>query len=234
MRSIRRTIPNNRLLATLARDDLDRLSPDLQPVDWPSRHAIYDVGGPIDQVYFVERGLASVVTIMADGATSEVGMIGFEGIVGASALLGAKISAQQVIVQIPGAALRMSAASCRTAFDRRPAFKALVLRFVGGFLDLSAQTAACNRLHTARQRCARWLLMASDRTQSDLLPLTQEFLGSMLGIRRTGVTAIARELQHLGLIQYHRGRVTIVDRTGLEAIACECYRVDHERFRQLL
>lgn len=234
MRSIRRTIPNNRLLAALPPEDLDRLSADLHPLDWPPRYTVYEVGGPIDQVYFVERGLASVITIMADGATSEVGMIGFEGMVGAPALLGAKTSAQQVIVQMPGTALRMSAATCRNAFDRRPAFKTLVLRFIGAFLDLSAQTAACNRLHSAQQRFGRWLLMASDRTQSDLLPLTQEFLASMLGIRRTGVTAIAHELQRLGLIQYHRGRVTIVDRAGLEAVACECYRIDHERFRRLL
>jgi CRP-like cAMP-binding protein len=223
-----RTIPRNRLLSALPATELDRLWPDLHPVAWSMQQTLYEVGEPIEQVYFIEQGLACVVVIMADGATSEVGMIGFEGMAGASLLLGADTAAQHVIVQVPGTGLRMNAAACRAAFAQRPVFHTGILRFIGGFLNLSAQTAACNRLHSARQRSARWLLMASDRIGSDTMPMTHEFLASMLGIRRTGVTAIARELQRAGLIRYRHGQIAITDRDGLEAAACECYRIDQE------
>jgi CRP-like cAMP-binding protein len=149
--------------------------------------------------------------------------------VGMSALLGAEASMQRIIVQVPGSALRMNAALCKTSFDWRPAFHRIILRFVDVFLSLSAQTAACNLLHSAEQRCARWLLMASARMRSDTMPMTHEFLSSMLGIRRTGITAIAGALQRAGVIQYHRDRLRITDRDGLAAAACECYRLDHER-----
>jgi CRP-like cAMP-binding protein len=198
------------------------------------QQTLYEGGAPIEHVYFVEQGLASIIVLMADGSTSEVGMIGLEGMVGAAALLGADTSAQHVIVQIPGAAWRMNAELCKATFDRSVVFRAVVLQFVGMFLNLSAQTAACNRLHAAKQRCARWLLMASDRIQSDALPMTHEFLASMLGIRRTGVTAIARDLQRARLIQYRHGRIVIADREGLEAAACECYRIDLERSHRFL
>jgi CRP-like cAMP-binding protein len=224
----------NRLLSILPPAELDVLRPDLHPVSWSMQQTLYEVGAPIEHVDFVEEGLASIVVIMADGATAEVGMIGFDGMVGAPLLLGAAAAAQHVVVQIPGTALRLNAAACKAAFDRLPAFHAGILRFVAAFLNLAAQTAACNRLHAARQRCARWLLMASDRIQSDAMPMTHEFLASMLGIRRTGVTAIARDLQRAKLIQYRHGHIAITDRAGLEAVACECYRVDHERLHQTL
>lgn len=228
------TIIRNRLLSYLPAAELAQLLPELHAINWSMRQSLYEVANPIEQVYFVERGLASVVVIMTDGSMSEVGMIGSEGMLDASVLLGAENSAQQAIVQVPGAALRMNAAICKAAFDRLPIFRAEVLRFVGAFLGLSAQTAACNRLHEAKQRCARWLLMASDRIESDTIPMTHEFLASMLGIRRTGVTAIARDLQRAKLIQYQHGRITITDRHSLKAAACECYSVDHQRLRQLL
>jgi CRP-like cAMP-binding protein len=155
-------------------------------------------------------------------------------VVGVSALLGGETSAQQVIVQVPGTALRMSAARCKVAFDQSEAVRRVALRFVEDMLNLSAQTAACNRLHSIEQRCARWLLMAIDRTQSDQIPITHEFLASMLGVRRAGVTNTAGELQRSGLIRYNRGLLTVVDREGLEASACECYHIDHERLNRLL
>ena len=154
--------------------------------------------------------------------------------VGVPVLLGDEISVQRVIVQVPGTALRMKAAPCKTAFDESAAVRGILLRFTASVLHLSAQTAACNRAHSMKQRCARWLLMSSARIQSNVVPMTHEFLSSMLGVRRTGVTAIAGELQRSGLIRYHRGQVTIVDRAGLEAAACECYRIDRARFEQRL
>ena len=223
----------NRLLSALPAAELDRLWPDLHPVAWSIQQTVCEVGDPIEQVYFVEHGMACVVVMMATGATAEVGMIGAEGMIGVGALLGAEATAQRVIVQVPGSALRMNVAQCKAAFAHYPAFHAGVLHFVGALLHLSGQIAACNRLHTARQRCARWLLMTSDRIGTDTMPLTHEFLSSMLGVRRTGITAIMRELQRSGCVRYRHGQLAITDREGLEGAACECYRIDREQLRRL-
>ena len=225
--------PKNRILSALPEDDLDYLRPGLYPVPLPHKSVLHEQNRLIEHVYFIEEGVASVLTVTGNGAMSEVGMIGVEGVVGVSALLGAETSAQHVIVQVPGAAVRIDASLCKAVFDQRPAMHALVLRFIDAFLNLSAQTAGCNLRHSAEQRCARWLLMASDRARSDTMPMTHDFLSSMLGIRRTGVTAIAGGFQRAGLIEYRRGQVKLVDRSGLEATSCECYRIDRERLNGL-
>jgi CRP-like cAMP-binding protein len=225
---------NNRLLAALSPEDMDYLWPYLDPVTLSYKQVLYAKGAPIEPIYFIEHGVVSVLTVMTNGAMGEVGMIGFEGMVGASVLLGVATSAQHVMVQIPGIALRIDAASCRAAFDRRGSFHTVALRFVEAFLNLGAQTAACNLHHSAEQRFARWLLMMQDRVELPTMPMTHEFLSLMLGVRRTGVTAIARDLQRAGLIQYHRGKLLITDRDGLEASACECYRIDRKRVERLL
>ena len=223
----------NRLLSAFAQDDLDEFFPDLEAESFPIRQTIYSEGGLIEHVYFVEEGLASVLKGMENGSTIEVGMIGIEGMVGMPALLGEEISAHQIIVQIPATLLRMEAARCKLAFDRSAAVRTIVHRFTVSFLNQSAQTAACNRLHSVEQRCARWLLMSSDRVQSDVMAMTHEFLSVMLGVRRAGVSEIAEELQRSGIIQYHRGQLRIVDREALEATACECYQLDRARFERL-
>jgi CRP-like cAMP-binding protein len=232
-RMISNTNTRNHLLSALPEEEFAEFGSSLTPVSLSHRQIIHERNTPIDHVYFIEQGITSVLTIMSNGAMSEVGMIGTEGVVGMSALLGAETSAQRIIVQVPGSALRMNAALCKASFDQRPAFHRIVLRFVDAFLGLSAQTAACNLLHSAEQRCARWLLMASARIRSDTMPMTHEFLSSMLGIRRTGITAIAGTLQRSGVIQYHRGRIRITDHDGLAAAACECYRLDRERIGRL-
>ena len=224
----------NLLLAAIPQEDLQCYFSELLPVPLSLRQVLYEAGAPLEYVYFIEEGVASVLTNMADGSTIEVGMIGMEGMVGVTALLGGDVSAQKVIVHIPGTALRMSACLCRAAFDQSKAVRRVALRFTEVILNLSAQTAACNRLHSIEQRCARWLLMALDRSQSDKIPLTHEFLASMLGVRRAGVTNTAGELQRSGLIRYHHGQLTIIDREGLEAIACECHSIDHERLIRLV
>src|SRR5436305_10500095 len=167
---------------------------------------------------------------MADAITIEVGMIGIEGAVGTAALLGGETSSQQALVQVSGSALRMNAAECKLAFDQSTAVRAVIMHFIEALFDLSAKTAACNRLHTIEQRCARWLLMAHDRLQADIMPMTHEFLASMLGVRRAGVTETAGELQRSGLIRYHHGRLTIVDRERPEGLVCECYRSRRDLF----
>jgi CRP-like cAMP-binding protein len=198
------------------------------------RQVLYEAGAPIDHLYFVEQGIASALTSMENGATIEVGMIGLEGVVGLPALLGGEISTQQIIVQVPGSALQIGAAAGKLAVEESASFRRLVFRYTREFLNTSAQTAACNRLHSVEQRCARWLLMSHDRVEEDVIPLTHDFFASMLGVRRAGVTETVGELQRSGLIRNNRAQVTIVDREGLEAVACECYRADHDRFRRLL
>lgn len=224
----------NRLLRALPPEGLERFYSGFEPVTLTLRQVLQDAAKPVEYVYFVEEGVSSVLTIMSDGSTIEVGMIGIEGMIGVSAMFGSEASAQHVIVQIPGRALRMSAALCKKTFDEIEAVRAVMLRFAGALLNLSAQTAACNRLHSIEQRCARWLLMAYDRAKSETMPMTHEFLSSMLGVRRAGVTTTAGELQRSGLISYRQREITIRDPEGLEALACECYRLDHERFKRPL
>lgn len=224
----------NRLLADLPPEDLSELIQHLEPVSLPKKQILYEVGAPLDRVYFIEEGLASVLTTMEDGASSEVGMVGPEGLVGASALLGGSVSAQHIVMQLPGRGHHIPAKHCKSVFDHSPEVRRVVLRFIEDLLNLSAQTAGCNRLHSVEQRSARWLLMASDRIGSKSLLLTQEFLAAMLGVRRSGVSEAMSELQRSGLLRYRRGEITIIDRVGLEQTACECYRLDKHRVdRQL-
>jgi CRP-like cAMP-binding protein len=219
----------NRLLAALADSDLAELADELQPVELPKYQIVYDIGTRLDHVYFIESGLASVLTIMEDGASSEVGMIGREGLIGAPALLGGQVSAQHVVVQVAASAQRISAVACRAVFDRNPHIRKVVLGFVEELLNLSSQIAGCSRLHSIEQRTARWLLMAIDRIGSDLLPVTQEFLAAALGVRRSGISEAAGGMQRSGFLRYRRGMITIVDHAGLEKTACECYQFAKQR-----
>jgi len=224
----------NRLLAAFSPENSERFFSNLQPVSLALRHVIQAVADPFEYVYFIEQGVASVLTVMANGAAIEVGMIGTEGLIGVSALLGAEVSSQNVICQIPGTALRMNTARCLDAFNQSAEVRKVLLRFADMLFNLSAQTAACNRLHSIEQRCARWLLMARARHTSDVIPMTHEFLSSMLGVRRAGVTETAGEFQRSGLIRLQQGKVTIIDRDGLEGAACECYALDRDRLNHLL
>ncbi|HWB47580.1 MAG TPA: Crp/Fnr family transcriptional regulator [Stellaceae bacterium] len=223
----------NRLLAALSADDFAQLAGDLQPIVLGKYQVVYEVGARLDYIHFVDSGLASVVTIMEDGASSAVGMIGPEGLIGASALLGGEVSAQHVVMQVAGDARRISVPACRAVFDNNPRVRAVLLRFIEQLLNLSAQIAGCQRLHSVEQRTARWLLMASDRIGLSTLPLTQEFIAAMLGVRRSGVSEAASELQRRGLIRYRRGDITIIDRAGLVKSACECYALDRQRVERL-
>ena len=224
----------NRVLCSLSSADLAELSDELQSVNLAKHQIVYEVGSTLDHIYFIEEGLASLLTIMEDGGSSEVGMVGPEGAIGLPALLGGRASAQQVVMHVAGSALRINAAACKAAFENNPRIRAILLGFIEDLLHLSAQTAGCNRLHSIEQRSARWLLMASDRIGSNTLPLTQEFLAAMLGVRRSGISEAMSELQRSGFVRYRRGEITIIDRVGLEQTACECYRLDKQRIERLL
>jgi CRP-like cAMP-binding protein len=212
----------------MSQADTDQFFSDLRPVALSLRQIVYEVGAPLEHVYFVEQGVISILTKMTNGDSIEAGMVGMEGVVGLATLFGDAVSGQHVIVQAPVTALRMGAAECGAAFDQSAAVRKVMLRYTGSLLGIATQTAACNRLHTLQERTSRWLLMMYDRLQSDEMPLTHEFLSTMLGIRRTRVTEAAGELQRQGLIRYRRGLVTILDHSGLSAAACECYR-NHDR-----
>jgi CRP-like cAMP-binding protein len=218
----------NRLLGAMSQADTDEFFSDLHPVDLVLKQVVYEVGAPLEYVYFMRQGVASIITKMANGDTIEAGMIGLEGMVGLSALFGDETSGQHVLVQAPGTALRMSVANCIAAFDQSVGVRKVILRYTAALLSVGTRTAGCNSLHSLQQRTARWLLMMHDRLQSETMPLTQEFLSTMLGVHRTRITDAAGTLQRLGLIRYARGLVTVLDHPGLSAIACECYR-DHDR-----
>jgi len=209
------------------------LLPKLSPVILLHRQIIYNPGGAIDAVYFPESGMFSLVVNMGDGTEAEVGIIGREGILGTSLLSGIDTSFVEAMVQMPGAGLRMTVRDFQHEMEVNQTFRALVFRYNEALQDQVMQTAACNVRHGLEQRLARWLLMAHDRAEADELPLTQEFAAMMLGVHRPSITVTARILRRAGLIRYSGGRITVLDRAGLEAASCECYSVVQRRFEVL-
>ena len=224
----------NRLLAALPRDEYAGLRPHLAAVYFTSSHTIYAPHAPLGYVYFPLTGCASVVVSMADGAMVEAGTIGREGLLGLPAFLGTDAGPLTTLAQVPGHFARLPVAPFRDAAAQGRVLHTLLLRFTQAHYVLAAQSAGCNRLHPVEERCARWLLLTHDRVGVDTFHLTHEFLGYMLGVARPSVTLAARMLQHAGLITYHRGIVTILDRPGLEATACECYALITAEFARLL
>ena len=224
----------NRLLAALALDDYDWLLLQLTPVRLRLRDVLVEPEQPIAHVYFVREGVGSMLAVEQEGGEVEVGTIGREGFVGLPVLLGAETSSYRGIVQVEGEAWRLSADAFRRALDERPEVRRRCLRYAQYFADQMAQSVACNRLHTLEERCARWLLMTHDRVHGDVFELTHEFLATMLGVRRAGVTVAMGTLQNAGLVTYSRGRVSILDRAALEASACGCYAITRTSYDRLL
>jgi CRP-like cAMP-binding protein len=222
------------LLAALPPEDLERLRPRLQPVELPLRQTLQVPGEPVAAVHFPETGWASMLATLEDGDAAEVGVIGYEGMVGLPVLLGADQDDLEAMVQCPGAALRMDAAAFREELGRTPTFRDLLLRYALVHHGQVARTAACNGRHHTEQRLARWLLMAHDRSEGDEFPMTHEFLSMMLGVRRAGVTVAAGVLQRAGFIRYERGHMEVTDRPGLESASCECYGVVRRAYDGLL
>jgi CRP-like cAMP-binding protein len=224
----------NRLLALLSSRDFARLRPHLQLVPLEYKKSLYCANKPIDFVYFIKTGVGSLVNTMKNGAASEVGTIGNEGVVGLPLLLGDTQGPTSVYVQVPGAGLRMKATVFSEELLRSNSMRIVMHRYAHAFFNQVAQSAACNHFHPLEQRCCRWLLMTHDRMKSDEFLLTQEFLAMMLGVQRTGVTLAASALQRAGLIRYSRGNVTVLDRRGLIRKSCECYEVSKKEFDRLL
>ena len=221
------TFSRNELLSALPPAELGQLRPHLTRVRWVNGQALHEAGQRIDQVFFVEEGLASMVAEAdgsGDGLGTEVGLIGREGMVGLPVLLGPRpVSFDRSMVQMPGAAQRMTTEALRDSMDALPVLRRLLLQALEAFMAQVSQTAACNSRHNLPQRLARWLLMAHDRLDGDELLLTEEFLSKMLAVRRSGVTVALQSLQATETINQRRGRILICNRPGLEAAACACY-----------
>jgi CRP-like cAMP-binding protein len=225
--------PQNRLLALLSNTDYERLRSHLEPVCLEFKRSLYEANKPIDFVYFIETGVASLVNTMRNGDAAEVGTIGNEGIVGLPIVFGDKQAPASVYMQVPGAGLRIKAGLFSRELLQSPSVRTAMLHYAQAFFNLVAQTAACAHFHSLEQRCCRWLLLTHDRMQSDEFQLTQEFLAMMLGVRRAGVTVAAGALQRAGLIRYKHGHVTILDRDGLKKLSCECYGISKREFDRL-
>src|SRR4051795_12127778 len=224
----------NRLLAALPADDFAALAPNLWPVELEFRQVLFEPGQMIQAAHFPQDGMVSMLAPLEDGHLQEVGIVGREGLVGLPALLGADRTSIEALVQMQGAAWRIDATELRAAFERSAPLRALLLRYAQAFHAQVAQTAACNGRHPVDTRLARWLLMAHDRAGDDEFPMTHEFASLMLGTGRPGLSVAAAVLQRAGVIRYVHGRMSVLDRAGLEAASCECYGTVREQFEYLL
>ncbi|MCC0179075.1 Crp/Fnr family transcriptional regulator [Waterburya agarophytonicola K14] len=226
--------PINRLLAALPREDYQRLCLYLEPVELPQHKILYHAGENYDYAYFPSHSIVSTVAIMEDGSTTEIGVIGNEGMVGLPIVLDTSYTNSTAIVQVGNGGYRISAQELQNEINRQGALKRLLMRYIQARIIQLGQTAACNRHHNLEQRFARWLLTVRDNIQKDEFQLTQEFISQMLGVRRTGVTEVAHKFQKAGIIHYKRGLIHIDDREKLEARTCECYWLIAKEFSRLL
>jgi CRP-like cAMP-binding protein len=223
----------NKFLAALAPDDAALLAPHLRTL-WLERGIVlHEPGGPIEHVYFPHGAMVSMVALMQDGTSVETVTLGRAGVVGGSAALGTRRAVGRAIVQLPGAASRLPAAQFYAAARQSERIRELAVGYNDLLLAQTQQSVACNALHALEARLCRWLLQTRDSVDGDTIPLTQEFLGQMLGVRRTSVTVAARLLQSAGMIRYRRGQITIVDRRALEDLSCECYGVIRQQIDQM-
>jgi len=221
--SIRNHEIANRFLLALPQAVLSALLPEMHPVELNRGAVLGRSGEGVKQIWFVNRGLVSLVKTMKDGRTIEVGATGSEGLTTPEALFGDPTAALDSIVQIPGSAFVIARTTLEHIMAQYDALADLLQRYIHVMMERLAQTAACNRLHSLEERCCRWLLIAHDSAHADAFPLTHEFLAMMLGVQRPGVSVAMKILQRAGYVEYSHGKVTIADRGGLEATACECY-----------
>ncbi|MBD3894742.1 Crp/Fnr family transcriptional regulator [Halomonas sp. ML-15] len=226
--------PRNRLLALLPEAEMARLLPDLERVPLPLGKSLSESGGVMQYVYFPLDAIVSLLCVMENGASTEIAVVGHEGIVGVSLFMGGETTPSRAIVQSAGEAYRLKGQRLKDEFYRGGAMQRLLLRYTQALLTQMAQTAVCNRHHSVDQQLCRWLLLSLDRLPGDTLVMTQELIANMLGVRREGVTESAGKLQRAGLISYQRGHITVLDRPGLEARVCECYAVVKGEYDRLL
>jgi CRP-like cAMP-binding protein len=226
---------DNRLLAALPREEYDRLLPSMKPVHLPKGKIVYDTGEHMHYAYFINDGMVSLLSTTESGASLEIAMVGNEGLIGIPLILKRNKTPYQVMIQIVvQRAMRIRAQVLIDEFNQGGKLQDLLLIYTHLLLSQTSQSAVCHRFHNIEKRLARWLLVARDRVRSDTFVLTQELISHMLGSPRTHVTKTAGVLQKEGLIHYSRGKITIMDRQGLEASACECYRILKDEFEHFL
>jgi len=221
--------PRNRLLLALPSRDLKRLLPDLERISCQRAQVLMDADSALDHVYFPDSGVVSVLAVYADGSVIEMATIGREGCTGVQAIFGAKTSSARLLVQLPGSAAKMSRAAFTRAARSMPSLRNLTYAYVQAFLEQVLVSVACNGAHSLKERLARWLLMMRDRSDDEVLEITQDLLAEMLGVQRPTITNAAHELELAGLIERGRRQVTILDRQGLIEASCECYQLVRER-----
>ena len=224
----------NHLINALPAAEFARIVPNLELVPMPLGEALYESGGRLQHVYFPTTSIVSLLYVMEDGASAEIAVVGNEGILGIALFMGGETTPSRAVVQSAGYGYRMKAHLLKTEFNRAGPVLHLLLRYTQALITQMAQTAVCNRHHSVEQQLCRWLLLSLDRLPSSELTMTQELIANMLGVRREGVTEAAGNLQRSGMIRYSRGRITVLDRPGLEAQVCECYAVVKKEFDRLL
>ena len=224
----------NLLLAALRAGDLSLLAPHLKDISLGQGEVLHEQGERIEQIYFPQSGMISLLAVMRQGEAVETATVGREGVVGAMSALGPKQASTTAIVQVAATASRIAVARFQAAASKSERLRDLVVRYNESLLVQTQQTAACHALHDVEARLCRWLLQTQDRTEDNRIPLTQEFLSQMLGVRRTTVTLVARALQEAGLIRYQRGQIEVTNRKGLEETSCECYQAHRRHLEQVL
>jgi CRP-like cAMP-binding protein len=224
----------NHLLAALPQADLERLRPHLEPISLTLGESLYEPGGKLRHVYFPTTAIVSLLYVMEDGASAEIAVVGNEGILGISLFMGGETTPSRAVVQSAGQCYRLKAQLLKDEFGRFGPMMELLLRYTQALITQMSQTAVCNRHHSVDQQLCRWLLLSLDRLATNELTMTQELIANMLGVRREGVTEAAGKLQDAGLVRYRRGKISVLDRPGLEARSCECYEVVKREFDRLL
>ena len=224
----------NRLLAALPEAEWQHIAPQLEPVDMPLGHVLYESGRTMSYVYFPVDAIVSLLYVMENGASAEIAVVGHDGVVGIALFMGGESTPSRAVVQSAGQGFRLSAQLIKSEFERAGPVMHLLLRYTQALITQMAQTAVCNRHQSLDQQLCRWLLLSLDRLEGSELLMTQELIANMLGVRREGVTEGALKLQKAGLIRYSRGHIAVLDRKGLERRTCECYAVVKNEYDRLL
>ena len=224
----------NHLLAALRADEFVRVTAKLEPISLKLGEVLYESGDKLDYAYFPTTAIISMLYIMENGATAEIGVIGNDGLVGNALFMGSDTTTSRAVIQSTGAVLRMKAKDLKIEFALGGMFQKLLLRYTQALMTQISQTAVCNRLHAVEHQVCRWLLLSHDRLDSDMLVMTHDLISNMLGVRREGVTLAAQKLAKRKLIKNVRGTITIIDRQGLEEAVCECYAVVNNEYNRLL
>jgi CRP-like cAMP-binding protein len=224
----------NRILSLLPLHDLERLTPHLERVHLPLGRVLYEAGDQLRYVYFPITAIISLLYVMRNGASAEISVVGRDGMLGVALFLGGGSTNSRAVVQSEGDAYRLLGSRLKSEFNLHGALMSTLMRYSQALFTQMSQTAVCNRHHTIEQQLCRWLLLSLDRLQGMDLVMTQELIANMLGVRREGVTEAAGRLQKLGVIEYHRGHIHVIDRQKLESLSCECYQVVKDEIDRLM